>query len=278
MHAHHTAWAVAACAGLGALAMHAHAEEPARPRFRIEERVTVRERIRPDAEVCLVHFHGNEVPAREVMELHAKTACANVLWLEDTRRKVPWGDDRIPVPSSSAASGTCSVNPNRVLTPAAFSHRIDFDCDQDLIARAALRAFLDNTLLPALERCRGGNKKLPAITYHNNSRLTVRDMDARDSVSIKGQESNILLVTRAEDYARLKALGRFSVVLQSAPPADDGSLSVLWQADRYINVEARIADDNRADNEAMSEAALRLVGGWRCGAEEPARQGAGGTR
>jgi hypothetical protein len=256
------------------IAVCAHAQEPSaplRPRFTIEQRVTVRERVREDAEVCLVHFHGNEVPAREVMELHAKSACANVLWLEDTRRKVPWGDDRIPVPSSAAEGGACSVNPNRVLTPAAFSHRIDFDCETDLVARAALRTFLDDTLLPALERCRGGNKKLPAVTYHNNSRLTVAEMDAREAVSVKGQESNILLVTRAQDYAQLKALGRFSVALQSAPPADDGSLSVLWQADRYINVEAHIEPDNRAANEAMSEAALRVLGGWRCGPADEAQ-------
>lgn len=249
------------CALLSAVAL-------AAPRFHVSDRVTVRERVRPDAEVCMVHFHGNEEPAREVMLAHAATACANVLWLEDTRRKVPWGDDRIPLPSSTAESRVCTVNPNRVLTPRAFEHRIDFDCDNDASARTALRDFLDHDLLPALARCRGGVNELPVVTYHNNSRLTVKDMDARASVSVPGRESDILLVTRREDHDRLSALGRFSVALQSAPPADDGSLSVLLQHARYINVEAQISPANRRTNEEMSEWALRAVGGWRCGASD----------
>jgi hypothetical protein len=247
------------------LAHAADARAAPRGRFAIAERVTVRQTLRADAEVCLVHFHGNEVPARVVMFAHAKGACANTLWLEDARSGVPWGDDRIPVPSATNATGRCSVNPNRVLTPAAFEHRIEMDCDGDAAARAGLRRFLDEELLPALERCRGGDARLPVVAYHNNSRLTVKDMDARAAVSVPGHESDILFVTDPIDYERLRSLGRFSVALQSAPPADDGSLSVLLKSERYINVEAQIHSPRRGTNEAMSEWALRSIGGWRCG-------------
>ena len=94
------------------------------------------------------------------------------------------------------------------------------------------------------------------------------DFDARAATSVLGRESDILLVTTEADYRALTALGRFSTVLQSAPPADDGSLSVLLQGERYLNVEAQIAPANKPVNGAMSEAALRAVGAWRCGPDD----------
>jgi hypothetical protein len=249
------------------VALLARAEAPP-PHFAIHERVAVKTLVRADAEVCLVHLHGNEVNAREVMHEHAPITCANALWLDDARDGAPWGDDRIPVPSATHAAHKCAVNPNRVLTPAAFAHRIGFDCDDDETAAAALRAFLDEHLLPALARCRGGDKRLPVIAYHNNSRLTVGDLDARAATSVPGRESDIVLVTRDDDYRALTTLGRFSTALQSAPPADDGSLSVFLQKERYINIEAQVAPANKPVNAAMSEAALRALGAWRCGPDD----------
>jgi hypothetical protein len=246
------------------------ASDASTPHFSVRDRVGVSERTRPDAEACLVHFHGNEVPAREVMFEVANGRCVNVLSLDDVRSKVPWGDDRIPLPSATDSDRACTVNPNRVLTPAAFEHRIRADCDDDATARAALRSFLDSELLPALDRCRAGARALPVITFHNNSRLTVGDLDAARAVTVKGRESDILFVTRADDYQRLAALGAFSVALQNSPPADDGSLSVLYQRERYINVEAQIAPANKTTNRAMAEAALASVGALRCGPDAPA--------
>ena len=233
------------------------------PRFRIEERVRVREKQRADAEVCLVHLHGNEVNAREVMLELGDTSCANVLWLDDARTRTPWGDDRIPVPNATMAARVCSVNPNRILTPAGFAVRIDNDCEGDETARRELRRFLDQTFLPALARCRG--RGLPVVAFHNHSRLTNGDMDASVSSAVAGAEHDILFVTRRDDYDRLVGLARFSVALQNAPPADDGSLSVALQRDRYVNVEAQIAPRNKRVNRAMGEWALRSVGGFVCG-------------
>lgn len=258
------------------ISLAAHASPPiattSTPRFTIEDRVAVREKIRPDAEVCLVHMHGNEVNAREVMLELRDVGCANALWLDDARyptSAVPWGDDRIPVPMpSNAQEQKCTVNPNRVLTSRAFGHRIANDCDGDAVARAELRRFLDEVFLPALARCRGRDKQLPVVTFHNNSNLTPRDMDTQRAAVVKGRESDILFVTRTEDFVRLSGLALFSVALQNMPPADDGSLSVLLQRDRYVNVEAQIDPKNKAFNRTMGEWALRSVGGWRCGDDD----------
>lgn len=240
------------------------------PRFHVDERVRVMERVRPDAEVCLVHMHGNEVNARKVMMELKDIACANALWLDDARHPpddgMLWGDDRIPVPNATMEPGKCTVNPNRVLTPKHFAVRIANDCEGDDVARRELRAFLDTRLLPALARCRA--KGLPVVAFHNNTNLTNRDMDARLETTVKTRPHDILFVTRRDDYDRLVSLAQWSVSLQSMPPANDGSLSVLLKDERYINVEAQIAPDNYAVNRAMGEAALRSVGGWRCGSDE----------
>lgn len=235
------------------------------PTFHVDQRVRVMEQIRPDAEVCLVHMHGNEVNARKVMMELKDIACANAIWLDDARHPADegmlWGDDRIPVPN--AIMGKCTVNPNRILTPKHFAVRIANDCEGDSLARTELRAFLDTRLLPALERCRA--KSLPVVAFHNNTNLTNRDMDARLETTVKERKHDILFVTKRDDYDRLVSLAQWSVSLQSMPPANDGSLSVLLQDDRYINVEAQIAPKNYSVNRAMGEAALRSVGGWVCG-------------
>jgi hypothetical protein len=237
------------------------------PSFHVDQRVRVMEQIRPDAEVCLVHMHGNELNARKVMMELKDIACANAVWLDDARHPpdegMLWGDDRIPVPNATMAPGKCTVNPNRILTAKHFAVRIANDCEGDDLARAELRAFLDMRLLPALERCRA--KGLPVVAFHNNTNLTNRDMDARLETTVKERKHDILFVTQRDDYDRLVSMGKWSVSLQNNPPANDGSLSVLLKDERYINVEAQIEPDNYANNRAMGEAALRSVGGWLCG-------------
>jgi hypothetical protein len=246
--------------------------DPDAPRFQVDQRVRVMELVRPDAEVCLVHMHGNELNARKVMMELKDIACANAVWLDDARHPpdegMLWGDDRIPVPNATMAPGKCTVNPNRILTPQHFAVRIANDCEGDETARRALRTFLDARLLPALARCRA--KGLPVVAFHNNTNLTNRDMDARLETTVKERKHDILFVTQRADYDRLAAMKRWSVSLQSMPPANDGSLSVLLKDERYINVEAQIAPENYAENRAMGEAALRVVGGWACGANDDA--------
>jgi hypothetical protein len=248
---------------------------PAAPTFHIDDRVTVRESTRPDATVCLVHLHGNEENARAVMLDLAPKSCANAMWLDDALLHAPFADDRIPVPSSASETHACSVNPNRIFTPAGFAVRIANDCDDDAVARAELRRWVDAVFLPALARCRGGARALPVIAFHNNSRLTAQEMDTARADVVTGREHDILFVTDAHDFVALSALHQFTVAQQNAPPADDGSLSVLLQRERYLNVESQIAPANLAVNRAMGIAALHVLHGEQCPASPaPPRTGA----
>jgi hypothetical protein len=237
--------------------------------FEIDSRVAVRTQIRPDAEACLVHLHGNEIPAREVMfELLPKT-CTNALWFDNAETGEPWALDRIPVPMTT---GECSVNPNRVLTNAGFESRVDYECGNDPVARKELRRFLDEVLLPKLSECRG---ELPVVAFHNNNIMTVLDLDTQKTFTLNKKSHDMLLVTHEAELERLSSLKRWNIALQSAPPGDDGSLSVLMQHGRYVNVEAHIHPRNKKNNYAMAEWSIRSVGAFVCGEGDwpsPARQ------
>ena len=97
-------------------------------------------------------------------------------------------------------------------------------------------------------------------------------VDSLDEVQPLGR--HLILLFKAFETELLSSLHRdvkrraWSIVLQSAPPADDGSLSVLLQYERYVNVEAHIAPKNFANNKAMAEWSLRSVGAWSCGPDD----------
>ena len=84
------------------------------------------------------------------------------------------------------------------------------------------------------------------IAVHNNRSYSLKDYlpghsYAGEAESIhfhdKAHYRNFYLVTRKQDFNRLKKLN-FNEILQSPQPEDDGSLSVYLANRAYINVEA----------------------------------------
>lgn len=234
------------------------------PSFHIEDRVRVHVLEKSTAQGCMVHLHGNEVTARAAMIDLQKTACTNALVIDDARSGAPWPVERIPVPTSK---GECTVNPNRIFTALGRKTRVELDCDGDLVALRELTRFVDDVLAPAVAKCRRGNT-LPVVTFHNNSNMTVGDMDAARFDGADKQSHDILFVTHDIDFAHLSSLHRFMVAQQRDPPADDGSLSVALRGERYINVEAQIDATNLANDRAMGSWALRSIGALRCGVSD----------
>ena len=231
--------------------------------FHVDDRVAVRTKLRDDAAACLVHLHGNEPLARETMLALQGSSCTNALWFTKAGSDEPWPVERIPLPTTG---GACTVNPNRVFTASGRKQAIERDCDDDPVAQVELERFVADVLAPKLAACRGDARRLPVVAFHNNSNLTLGEMDARSTFrpDKKAPPGNFLLVTRDADFQRLVALARFDAALQNDPPADDGSLSVALHGERYINVEALLAPQNRAADRAMGEQAIRLVDALAC--------------
>ncbi|MBA2648121.1 MAG: protein tyrosine phosphatase [Legionella sp.] len=84
------------------------------------------------------------------------------------------------------------------------------------------------------------------IAVHNNATYSLKDYLpghelAREAAAMhlnsKEYFRNFFLLTKSKDFKRLKSEG-FNGVLQKPSPVDDGSLSVLFAKNTYINVEA----------------------------------------
>jgi hypothetical protein len=178
------------------------------------------------AGVCAVHLHGDEADARTALR---RLSCANRLEITDaagadrTTRRLAIRD----------GARRCDVDPNRIFTEAGRDAQLA--ACRIAGAREALAAFVQQDLLPALDRCRAGG--LPVVAFHNNSAFTVHTFDdvAIASTVQPGRPQDILLLTSPADYDALSR--KRTTVLQSQSPRDDGSLSVWLAHDRYVNIE-----------------------------------------
>jgi hypothetical protein len=84
------------------------------------------------------------------------------------------------------------------------------------------------------------------IAVHNNRKFSIKDYFPKHSLANDVKAVNYLpktscrnfyVVTRKEDYTRLKKL-HFNVVLQASNAQDDGSLSYYLSKKKYINIES----------------------------------------
>jgi LAS superfamily LD-carboxypeptidase LdcB len=219
----------------------------------------VRESVRPStqagAQVCMIHLHGDEENARQVGFSLFGTHCANLVDLSSTARAIH---------VDLAGGGTCLADPNRIFTATGIaSHAIVGGCPagsaRHTQAQADLVAFRDNQLIPAIAVCRanpGGGLSggLPVVAFHNNTAISIasyqpggkeagavdhdpaRTGGAANPAAAPGRHAHdFMLTTDPRDFQALR--GTHNVVLQSATPTDDGSLSVALASDRYVNVE-----------------------------------------
>lgn len=236
------------------------------------------ETMKPNAQVCLVHLHGDEANSRQAAVDLQGTFCANLVDLPTTTRNVNV--------TGLPGGRSCAFDPNRVFTPAGIAgHALRCGPPNAAAANPQVTAWANGTLVPAISRCRGGgggslnDGSLPVVAFHNNAVPTgggglsiaayrpggsEANATETDPARLRGGAStgpapanpsalprgvphadphNFLLTTDPGDFAAFR--GTFNVVLQEntlgsgSSLADDGSLSVALRGARYVNVEAR---------------------------------------
>lgn len=138
-----------------------------------------------------------------------------------------------------------AFDPNRIFTDQGLRQTLSRYASLSHASLGAV-ARLRDTLLPLLDSASGG----PVVALHNNAGGHY-DVHAyasggqhagdasRSAISAQCRPQNFFLVTHEALFEALARLD-FNVVLQSASPADDGSLAVWFQQQgrAYVNVEA----------------------------------------
>lgn len=247
---------------------------------------------RAASRVCLVHLHADEQNAfSTAQDIHSRY-CSNFVRVENGA-----GAERC-VRISLPGNRRCWADPNRIFTSNWERHAFSGSCRcparDRRAALAELSTFRDQ-LINQIAQCRGGTGTdvlqgtLPVIAFHNNTQhsgLSIHSYERRgaeagaterDPAATGGHPNptiqppatadqrtdpdNFFLTTRPADFAGLGA--HYNVVLQSAHPADDSSLSVALGSTPYINVEAggKTPDAGIVTfNTAMAEAALTQLG------------------
>ncbi len=233
----------------------------------VDESVT--ERQKPNAQVCLVHLHGNEENALQVALDAQNQYCANLVHLTNVQlpANVSFTNHRhITVRvTQGGTQQTWTVDPNRIFTERGIRQQLR-GCPAGIkpAVERDLRTFRDGQLLPAIRRCRAGQTageglagQLPVVALHNNTpdELTIQNAVPRRARVRRGtatgghrnpsvvpgeDHDDFLLVTTPADFQALRA--HRNIVLQKTnlvgTRSDDGSLSVALSNDRYINIEA----------------------------------------
>lgn len=237
-------------------------EQTAAPVLRRKVLQEVEKSTQTNAQVALVHLHRDEQNALEVAKEMHGTYCSNLVHLKKgTGRYLKV--EVTPTKGGKKVKETCKADPNRIFTDSGIkSNAIQKGCSADArpLVEADLKDFRDTKLRPAIDGSRKGkgSTPLPIVSFHNNApggTLTIKAYEsggdeagaaetdtkrlkgATNPSVVKGEDpDNFFLVTDPADFAALGA--KRNTVLQSASPTDDGSLSVAFAGDRYINVEA----------------------------------------
>ncbi len=177
------------------------------------------ESVRPNADACLVHIHGNEKTALSTTQTLYKNFCVNLIYSNSGRRLV-----RVDVPGKGI---TCKADPNRIFDNAAikdidnwrkwnWNHNKfkrdkkknkewnlrDNPCLKSAKnieeAQNAIIKYCKNELAPKIRQCRGMGKsggkvpgtgvsgKIPVIVFHNNT-----DFDTKKTKRQQKRDLNI---------------------------------------------------------------------------------------
>jgi hypothetical protein len=248
-------------------------------------------KFQPDpkrAQVCLVHLHGEERNALAVAQELQSRRCANLVHLDTTDRPITLdvsaaGADHV----CTADPNRIFTDAGRKSTDPTLEKRAIQQCNDattgavttadaavHAAAEAELKTFADDVLGAEIGKCRGGSGtpplkgNSPVFALHNNAGLSIKSWQkggkyaattetggrlpagaANPAIGRPGKTNDFFLVTDPKDFDTLRKTE--NVVLQSATPADDGSLSVALAGDRYINAEK----EGRGYSEDKSSAA-----------------------
>jgi hypothetical protein len=159
--------------------------------------------VRPDAQGCLVHLHGDETNALAVARTLYRTHCVNLVYIDHPGRR--W--IRVDVPGRRGL--TCSADPNRIFDDTAITKQWaqwnSGACRRPGVrpaAEAAVRNYRDIELLPRIGECRGGAAgagpasgtivgNLSVVAFHNNTpspataSATRRGTDCEEPLTIR---------------------------------------------------------------------------------------------
>jgi hypothetical protein len=232
------------------------------PRLRRRVRNAVITDFQKGAQACMVHVHGEERTALAVGKELRGRRCVNFMHLDTTKRHVDFDF------KESGFDFEGQADPNRIFTTAgrAGSQAIlethpkkPVQTGADKVpakkvraaAEQVLKEFAEQVFVPKLDECRKNTKDpdapLPVMALHNNEGLdpaaefksiASKERSPNPSTGAPGDANDFLLVTKPDDFDAFK--GKFNVVLQENPVQkknDDGSLSVLLAASRFVNVE-----------------------------------------
>ncbi len=137
--------------------------------------------LRPGAQGCLVHLHGDETNALDVARELYREHCVNLVYIDHPGSRLI----RVDVPGHRRL--TCKADPNRIFDDAAitsqWAKRNSGACLSPSArpdAEAAVRSYRDAELLPRIGQCRGGAVgagptggtrvgSLPVVAFHNNT-------------------------------------------------------------------------------------------------------------
>ena len=140
--------------------------------------------VRPNAQGCVVHVHGNEPVAFTAAEELYRTRCVNMAWIDHPGRRLI--DVDVAVPGSGTV--TCRADPNRVFDNTALHNQWagwnSGTCATvagQAAGEAAVQAWRDTRLNVAIRQCRGQavsatgvagtgvSGGLPVLSMHNNT-------------------------------------------------------------------------------------------------------------
>jgi hypothetical protein len=176
-----------------------------------------------------VHPHANEITALEAARLIARSQGGQVITLVHAKtRNIEF----------TYHGKKCEFDPNRIFTPIGIEKTLSsYGCD-DKYSRAIVAGFAAQFLASI--------PKGKIIAVHNNQDYSMKNYFlnhplAHDASAVYHQPGrfyrNFFLVTKSQDFNLLKSQD-FNVVLQSPQVTDDGSMSVFFAKQHYINVEA----------------------------------------
>jgi hypothetical protein len=176
-----------------------------------------------------VHPHADETTALEAARLMARAEGGQVITLiHDKSRLIHF----------AIQGHACQFDPNRVFTDKGIKDNLKlYGCDSQE-ARVWVRLFAQQ-FLDAIPQGK-------IVAVHNNKQYSMRYYLPHQPLAGDAHKINInptlyyrnfFLVTQEKDFKRYKNKG-FNVVLQSNNVKDDGSLSIIFAHQQYVNVEA----------------------------------------
>jgi len=178
-----------------------------------------------------VHLHQNETTALKAAKAVVRTKGGTLLTL------VHPGTRNI---SFTLRGQYYEFDPNRIYTDVGIKKTLQEFSHYSPAAKIEVKK-LANKIISLLPKGKvvavHNNKTSYSLKDYLPGNLLAKDVRAM-SMRQKRYYRNFYLVTKKQDYYRLKRLKKYNIVWQARSVTDDGSLSVCLRHRKYINVEA----------------------------------------